>query len=180
VRKVASVAGTEEVGRWAWPAEVAASLERMHCHREAATELPKEGQSRTLAEYDQEGGMLAERMAGKAELTSLRAKREAQRRLWEVESDRMTRMADWSQAADDVVSWCGQNQSRPVRVVLWERKAEVVGSGVTRDEVEEMIDWRMDAVGERVTLQWGKRRVRAAAAMGLDSARRIGVWWRSG
>ena len=54
----------------------------------------------------------------------------------------MVHRAVSSQMRHDLGSWCGQNQSRPVRVVLCWRKAEVVGlEGVARLEVG-AVEWR--------------------------------------
>ena len=70
------------------------------------------------------------RIAGKAEATSLLAKRTAHCSWWEEARLLMVQRAVSSQTRHDLGSWWGQNQSRPVRVELCWRKAEVMGSEV--------------------------------------------------
>jgi hypothetical protein len=104
--------------------------ERTQCHRCAATESPKEAQSRVQVVEVQPAGVCVTRRWAKLSLTSVREKRRPQRRLCDAERDAMADRADLIQEVAEAVSWCGQDQSRPERVVLLDRKAEVVGSGV--------------------------------------------------
>jgi hypothetical protein len=95
----------------------------------------------------------------------------------------MADRADLIQEVAEAVSWCGQDQSRPERVVLLDRKAEVVGSGVA--DVGDGADggrmeWRIEAVGRSVTVQRGKSERSAADATGEDSVRRNGAERRRG
>ena len=104
--------------------------ERMQCQRRAATESPKEAHSRVLVLEVQPAGVCAARRWAKASLTSTREKRTAQRRMWDVDREATTERAERSQDVAGAASWWGQDQSKPERVALRERKADVVGSGV--------------------------------------------------